>query len=429
MNLTHRQLIGGNRNFRNLLIGQYVSELGNWFNLIAGLGLVRVVSEGSPVMAAVLIVCKTMPFAIFAPIAGTFVDRFSRRQVMIITDLLRCGLALLFLLVSSRETLWIAFVASAFISVFSAFFEGAKNASTPNITGREGLLSGTALMFSSRFLLMAIGAALGGWAAAVFGYQVAFLINSASFLVSAYTIWLIPEEATRERSLDELRPQNSFISELKEGWYYLSNNHFARTIVLMNVIWAIGGGAINIIYDQLGGVYFAAKNDWNPDSVFAIFMAAGGLGLFFGMFFAPRIGTFVEHKKVTKTYIGISIIVHGVLFALAGYMPYFWVIVFLILISRAIVGAKYAIQETIFQRSLPDYIRGRITTIDRGLEVVTYSLSSFLAGISLYVISPQMLMVLSGLLSGSAGVVWFIRMRRRSQFFAREEEVQPANIS
>jgi MFS family permease len=176
--LTYRQLLSGNRNFRNLLAGQVISELGNWFNFIAGLGLVRLVSDASPTAAGVFFVCRLLPFAFVSPIAGTFVDRFSRRQVMIVTDLARVVVALMFLLVSSAETLWIAYVATIFLSTFGAFFEGAKNAATPNLAGRDGLLAGTALMFSSRFLLMAIGSALGGWAAAVFGYQVAFLINA-----------------------------------------------------------------------------------------------------------------------------------------------------------------------------------------------------------------------------------------------------------
>src|SRR5215203_5196747 len=195
--LTYKQLIQGNRNFRNLLAGQFISELGNWFNFIAGLGLVRVVSEASPTAAGLFFVCRLVPFAIASPIAGTFVDRFSRRQVMIITDLARVAVALMFLLVTSADKLWIAYLATILLSSFGAFFDGAKNAATPNLTGKEGLLAGTALMFSTRFLLMAIGSALGGWAAAVFGYQVAFIINAISFGISAFSIWLIPEEATR----------------------------------------------------------------------------------------------------------------------------------------------------------------------------------------------------------------------------------------
>src|SRR5215207_9799110 len=201
--MSYGELIRGNRNFRNLLAGQFISELGNWFNFIASLGLVRVVSEASPTAAGIVFVCRLVPFAIASPIEGTFVDRFSRRQVMIITDLARVVVALMFLLVKSPDNLWIAYVGTILLSTFGAFFDAAKNAATPNLTGKEGLLAGTALMFSTRFLLMAIGSALGGWAAYYFGYEVAFLINAGSFLVSAFTVWLIPEEATRDKETGE----------------------------------------------------------------------------------------------------------------------------------------------------------------------------------------------------------------------------------
>jgi MFS family permease len=421
MNLTYGQLLGSNRNFRNLLWGQVVSELGNWFNFIAGLGLVRLVSGAEPTAAAILMVCRTLPFALLMPVAGTFVDRFSRRQVMIFTDLARVFLALIFLLVTSRENLWIAYLASILLSTFGAFFEAAKNATAPNVSGKEGLLAGTALMFSSRFLLMAIGAALGGWAAAIFGYKVAFIINAASFLISAYSVWLIPEAATRETENYELRTTNyesekirrtSFLTELKEGLNYMFNSRFAMTILIMNIIWATGGGAINIVFDQLGGVFFANEKNWNPDTAVALLYTVSGIGMFVGMIIAHRIGTMVELKNITNSFIGWTLIIHGVLFAVGGYMPNLWLVLFFVFISRVIIGVEYAVQETLFQRSLPDYIRGRISTIDRGAEITMFSLASYLAGISLYTISPQMLMVISGVLSGSAGIVWFLRMKR-----------------
>ena len=136
--LTYGQLIRGNRNFRNLLAGQFISELGNWFNFIAGLGIVRLVSEASPTAAGIFFLCRLLPFAVMSPIAGTFVDRFSRRQVMIWTDLARVAIALSFLLVTSAEDLWIAYLGTALLSTFGAFFDGAKNATTPNLTGKEG---------------------------------------------------------------------------------------------------------------------------------------------------------------------------------------------------------------------------------------------------------------------------------------------------
>ncbi len=415
ISLTYRQLLTHNRNFRNLLWGQFVSELGNWFNFIAALGLVRMVSQASPKAAGILFLCRLLPFALLSPIAGTFVDRFSRRRVMIFSDLVRVFVALMFLFVTSNENLWLAYVGMIMLSTFGSFFEGAKNAATPNMTGKEGLLAGTALMFSTRFLLMAIGSALGGWAAAVFGYQVAFMINAASFLISAFSIWLIPEEATRDdatatRMIDR-KNRESFVTELKEGLKYTVQNHFALTILIMNVIWATGGGAINVIFERMGGIYFAGKENWNPDVAVAMLWTGAGLGLFFGMMISHRTARYLEGRNGESTFIIWTLIIHGVLFAIAGFMPtlvLFWIVTFF---SRVIVGVEYAVQETLFQRSLPDYIRGRISTLDRGAELTIFGLSSYFASEAMYYISPQSLTMISGVLSAFAGIVWFLRMR------------------
>ena len=418
MALTYWQLLSQNRNFRNLLAGQTVSEMGNWFNFIAGLGLIRVVSDASPAAAGILFLCRMLPFAVFSPIAGTFVDRFSRRTVMIVSDLVRVGVALLFVFVTAPGDLWIAYVATSLLSIFGAFFEGAKNAATPNLTGREGLLAGTALMFSTRFLLMALGSALGGWAAAVFGYQVAFVINAASFLVSAFSVWLIPEEAVREKQTAERGDRESFFTELKEGIRYTIGNHFAATILIMNVIWATGGGAINLVFERMGGVVFARTQDWNPDLAVALMWFASGLGLFAGMMLAHRTSRHLELIKGHRGFIGWTLIAHGILFAAAGYVANIWIFAFLAFISRLIIGVEYAVQETLFQHSLPDHIRGRISTLDRGAELTMFGLSSYLASLLVYEISPQMLTVISGLLAASSGVVWFVRQKKDAVYLS-----------
>ena len=411
--LTYGELIRGNRNFRNLLAGQFISELGNWFNFIAGLGLVRYVSDASPTAAGLFFVARLIPFAIMSPIAGTFVDRFSRRQVMIATDLARGLIALAFLLVTSPEDLWIAYLATILLHTFGAFFDGAKNAAAPNLTGKEGLLAGTALLFSTRFLLMAVGSALGGWAAAYLGYKAAFVINAVSFIASAYSVWLIPEEATRDEEtagrMASKANREPFMAELREGVRYALTNRFAATILIMNVIWAAGGGSINIIYERLGGVYFASREGWNPDAAVGALWFATGLGLAFGMLIAHRTSAYLDRRKRNRAFIGWTLIVHGVVFSFGALMPTLWYFAFVAFISRAIVGVEYAVQETMFQRSLPDQMRGRISTLDRGAEMTVFGLSSFAAGELMYYITPQTLTVISGVLSALAGVVWFIR--------------------
>ena len=423
--LTYGELLRGNRNFRNLLAGQFISELGNWFNFIAGLGLVRFVSDASPLAAGLFFLARLLPFALASPIAGTFVDRFSRRQVMIATDLARVLIALSFLLVTSRENLWIAYLATIFLHTLGAFFDGAKNAAAPNLAGKEGLLAATALLFSTRFLLMAVGSALGGWAAYYFGYQIAFIINAASFLISAYTVWLIPEEATRDEKtggrLSSLiprrrqtppseqpnfvtpqEPRESFITELKEGLHYSVNNHFALTILIMNMIWATGGGAINIIFERTGGVYFAGTEGWNPDVAVAVLWTATGLGLTLGMLIAHRTSIYLDRYNWNRGFIGWTLVIHGLLFSIGAFMPTLLLFAVVIFVSRVIVGVEYAVQETMFQRSLPDHIRGRISTLDRGAELTVFGLMSYASSGLMFYMTPQTLTVISGFLSALA---------------------------
>ena len=412
--LTYSELIRGNRDFRNLLAGQFISELGNWFNFIAALGLVRLVSDASPLAAGLFFVARLIPFAIMSPIAGTFVDRFSRRQVMIVTDVARTVIALAFLFVKDPNDLWIAYTATILLHTLGAFFDGAKNAAAPNLTGREGLLAGTALLFSTKFLLMAVGSALGGWASAAFGYQVAFIINAASFLISAYTVWLIPEDAVKEKAADNTAEHRTFLSDLKEGLVYSVKNHFALTILIMNMIWATGGGAINVIFERLGGVYYAETEGWNPDVAVAILWTATGFGITLGMMIAHRTSIWLDRSGKHRSFIGWTLIAHGLIFAIGGFVPTLWLFTILIFASRAVVGVEYAVQETLFQRSLPDQIRGRISTLDRGAEMTVFGISTFAASELMYYITPQTLTYASGILSAFAGVVWFIRERTRT---------------
>lgn len=409
-NLSYKELLTQKVDFRNLLVGQFISEMGNWFNFIAGLGLVRMVSESSPMAAGLLFVFRLIPFAIASPIAGTFVDRFSRRQVMFWTDIIRVAVALMFLLVTSAEDLWIAYLATTLLSVLGAFFDGAKNAATPNMTGSEGLLAGTALLFSTRFLLMAAGSALGGVASMTLGYEAAFIINAVSFAISAYFVWIIPEESTRDdetaRRMRGERP--SFVTEMREGLSYAVTNRFALTILVVNVIWATGGGAVNMVFERLG-VYFTGAEGMNTDFAVAILWTAAGAGLFLGMIFAHRTDNVIGTHRMRKKFIGWSLIVHGLLFAFGGFTVSLWAVVVFVFISRMIIGVEFAVQETMFQRTLPDHIRGRISTIDRGAEITVFGLSSMGAGLAMYYISPQTLTVISGILAAFAGVVWFLR--------------------
>ncbi|MGI8835850.1 MAG: MFS transporter [Pyrinomonadaceae bacterium] len=411
--LTYLQLLRSNRSFRRLFFGQVISELGNWFNFIAGLGLVRALSNGDPEVTTIMLLARLVPFTLFAPLAGAFVDRWSRRTVMIVSDLARVGVAFGFLLVHGPEQFWIAYVCTALLSCFGAFFEAAKNAALPNITGERDLLAGTALMFSSRFLLMSFGAALGGWTAANVGYRAAFIVNAISFVASALSIWLISDDQTRQVAVvtaDDAtqlkRP--TFWVDIREGWSYIVSHGPVAAIIFTNVLWATGGGAINLISDRLGGIVFAGERGISGDSAVAALYFAAGLGLFIGMMIARRAGIYFEVRGRITGFIGWSLLAQGVIFALMGVMPNLWLACILLFVGRILLGAEFAVQETLLMRLVPDKLRGRVSTTDRATEMLIWSLSTSVAGWSLRGISPRALTVIAGLLSATSGAFWLI---------------------
>jgi MFS family permease len=414
--LTYRQLLTGNRSFRNLWAGQVVSELGNWFNFVAGLGLVRAVTNASPEATAILVILRMMPFALFAPLAGAFVDRWPRRAVMLASDAARAVLALGFIFVRDAGDIWIAYACTVLSTLLAAFFEAARNAAMPNVVGDRGLLAGNALMFSSRFLLMSVGSALGGTATFWLGYEVAFVVNALSFVVSAYSVWLVPESDLRASEESAVggasesgarRGRLRVFADVRDGWAFIARHRLVAALIGINILWATGG-AHNLIYDRLG-VIFSQAEGWNSDAAVAAIYTTVGAGLFIGMMLARRIGSKVELRGATPAFIGWTLIAHGIFFALAGLMPTLWAACLMILLSRAIVGVEFAVQETLLMRMLPDDYRGRVSTTDRAAEIMMVSIATAAAGRLLDAgASARALTVASGLLSATPGVMWLL---------------------
>ena len=87
-------------------------------------------------------------------------------------------------------------------------------------------------------------------------------------------------------------------------------------------------------------------------------------------------------------------------------MPTLWLACLLLFLSRILLAAEFAVQETLLMRLVPDNLRGRVSTTDRAAELLVWSFSTAVAGWSLRAITPRTLTVISGLLSATSGVVW-----------------------
>ena len=433
---SYSELLKGNKNFRRLWAGQVVSELGTWFSFIAELGLVRVLS-GSALMTTALLVARLLPFLLVAPIAGVLADRRSRKHIMIVADLLRAVIAVAYVFAGFIGSAWMVVACSALTASLTMFFEGAKNASIPNLVTPRELLTANVLMFSTRFLQYTVGSAIGGLTAAQFGYNAAFIVNAVSFIGSALCIVPIPGTATRQPrdvTLENAQPADpmsaeaaaitpiagseqplgvgnaGFFADIREGLRYIWRTPFVRAVILVNIGWGTGGGMTTILFDRIGGHVFAQGSARSGDWFVAALFAAGGAGVFVGMMLTRRVGLWISDERRAGLFIGWALLAHGLLFSVAGLMPTLASMAVWVGLSRLVLGVEFGFQETLMMRTLPDDYRGRVFTTDRSLELATMAISTIVTGWLLTWFNPRSLMIASGLLSASPGLVWLLAL-------------------
>jgi len=132
------------------------------------------------------------------------------------------------------------------------------------------------------------------------------------------------------------------------------------------------------------------------------------------MMIARRVSIYFQMRSRTIDYIGWSLFVQGFFVAAMGFMPTLLLASIMLFISRVLLGAEFAVQETLLMRLVPDNLRGRVSTTDRACEMMIWSFSTGVAGWSLYHISSQTLTLTSGLLSGVSGILWLVLFATRA---------------
>ena len=178
------ELILQNANFRWLWGGQVVSLLGDWFNLIASAILIAELTDSGLALGVLFTIRMLAPFVV-APIAGIFADRYNRKYLLIITDLVRAVVVLGFLFVQDANDIWLLYVLTVLLFGVSGFFSPARSAILPDITSPQELGTANTLGAASWSVMLAVGAAVGGLTTGLFGSQTAFVIDGFTFAISA----------------------------------------------------------------------------------------------------------------------------------------------------------------------------------------------------------------------------------------------------
>ena len=177
------QLMRQNPNFRWLWGGQVVSLLGDWFNLIASAILIAELTGSGLALGILFTIRMLAPFAV-APLAGICADRYNRKYLLIITDLVRAVVVLGFLFVQDASDIWLLYALTVLLFGVSGLFSPARSAILPDITSPQELGTANTLGAATWSVMLAVGAAIGGLTTGLFGSQTAFVIDGFTFAIS-----------------------------------------------------------------------------------------------------------------------------------------------------------------------------------------------------------------------------------------------------
>jgi MFS family permease len=416
-----------NRGFVALWLGQTISFIGDYFYWLAVPIMVEKLT-GSALQVGLSVIASALPMLLLGPVAGVFVDRWDRKRTMIVADVLRSLLVLLCLTVRSPEQVWVYYVAAFLMSCVSRFFFPSQNAVLPLIVPDESdLLAANGLMQIVQTAGLLIGPALAGFSIGLWGEQVAFVVDSASFLVSAAAILTmsVPHTTAGRQAAGATGGQLAPVwAEMREGVAYLFGNRTMVGILVCMSVVQLGLGAINVI--------------WVPFMRRAFGLGAEGLGAVdtaqgVGMVLGGMVLGLAVARFSKKALAGWGIVFIGGMIALMGLSPSFSVaslvpglsssvqmadmtvgerllhmplmlLVYSILLGIALVPAQSALM-TMMQLAVPDLKRGRVGSALNALAMAAGLVSMAAAAASGEVLPLRTIYVVAGVITGAAGLV------------------------
>ena len=395
-------LLRGNRNYRYTWTGQVVSEVGDHFNNIAVFSLALANTHSGLVVSGIML-SRAIPAVLAGPLAGVVLDRLDRKRVMIASDLIRAVVALGFIFSIHYHQTWLLYVLSGLLMFASPFFTSGRASILPTIASREELHAANSLTQTTQWTTLVIGAFLGGASVTHFGYSWAFVLNSFSFLFSA---WSIAHLKVRG---DGFRPPRTALTEAEvvrpwrdytEGLRYMRSVPLIFGIAMVGVGWATGGGAAQILFSLFGAIVFKR----GPAGISVIWGCAG-IGLLCGGALGHWLGKKLSFDAYKRTIVACYIL-HGGTYVAFSLMPSFAGALVFIALSRAAVAVSSVLNFSELLRHVSDEYRGRVFATLESLTWSVMMLSMMGAGIASESYSPRIIGVCSGILSSSTALIW-----------------------
>ncbi|KAB8145206.1 MFS transporter [Chloroflexia bacterium SDU3-3] len=360
-------LLRTNTPFRRLWYGQIVSQLGDWFDSIALYALLPRLT-GSEQSVGLLLLAQFIPTAIAGPLAGVIVDRLPRKLAMIGSDIGRALLVLALLFIHDPSQVWMIYSIVVLKFTFSAFFDPARSAILPALVKREELVAANTISSATWSAMLAVGAALGGVVAGVFGTDVAFAIDAASFALSAV---LIASVRVRETHMDT-PTQTNHLQDLRAGVAYLAHDRDALVLTICKALWSLGGGILVVLTIFGRGVF--PMGEGGALSI-GLLYAARGVGAGIGPVIIGALGD--QSERFMRRMMGLCFLISALGYALLPAAPVLALAALAVMLAHCGGGTQWVYGTALLQLRLPDAIQGRIFAIELALLTLTSGVSSY----------------------------------------------------
>lgn len=320
--------------FRRLLLAQAVSEVGDWLTNVALILLLFRLLE-HPAAAALVLLAKLIPRVLLYPFGGLLADRLDRRWLMIAADLARAGLAASLLLVRSPEQVGWALAATALAQMLASLFNPAAMALVPHLTPPERLPAANAFLGGVKEVAFVAGPLLGALAIAAGGVELAFLLDAATFLISAALLAGLSSSAPAAGA----RPPLAVGRDLAEGWAVVRQQRAVAAVFVAQLLFGGLIAALNTLLVPLLVTHWSAPEAW----LGGLYAAVGGGSL---------LGALLALRLPPAGYLRVTLAMLGLIGAAAlglGLVPWLWAALVLLAVAGVAtmvgdVAASSAIQ-------------------------------------------------------------------------------------
>ncbi|HWH37216.1 MAG TPA: MFS transporter [Candidatus Limnocylindrales bacterium] len=387
--------------FAAFWLGQAISLFGDRLHQLALAVLVYTVT-GSPAATGLVFLAATLPNIALGPIAGTFVDRWDHKRVLIVTDLLRAGLVLAVPLALAVGVVWV-YPLVFLITTISLFSRPAKVAVLPRIVAKDDLMAANSATWTADNLADIVGYPIAGLLVAFLGGElfVAFAIDAATYLLSALLVAVIfiPPVA-REAAPRVSNALRTFVGELIDGWRFLRGEPPLIQNTLISALAQTSVGvtlALSVVYarDWLDGTIIPF-----PESYAAIETVIG-VGNLIGGLAVGAIGA-----RIGKGWLVVGgFVVMGLATIALGLTGN----VALALVAALIMGAANLIfivpTQTIFIERTPIELMGRVIAFRSSLVFGSMIAAMAISGLVAESVPVGLVIAASGALTAIAGLL------------------------